>query len=140
MLIATLNYISVFKEYAREINLSGIFLLKMEQNTKLQKIMEEFEVKPCSVKLDRAIFSKINVRCSELNLQCDMEQKNHNTFSIKIKRKMIDDIDENYEVKPKKQVKCSRPTVRSFAMEHSIGNTFVENISLQYLNAVSNIE
>lgn len=89
----------------------------------LLEILQQFKIRECSVKLDRAIFSQINITCSEFKLKCEMEQQNHNTFSIKIKRKMIDDIGENDRANPKKKVKFGG--VQVILTEQSIGNTFV---------------
>lgn len=101
----------------------------MEQNIKIEKILKQFKINPCLVKLDRVIFSKINIRCTEVNLQCDMKQENRNTFSIKIKRKINDHVDEIDEANPKKKVKFSSPIMQTIAVELPKGNTFDDNTS-----------
>ncbi|XP_031625310.1 uncharacterized protein LOC116341966 [Contarinia nasturtii] len=77
---------------------------------KHNNIVENFKIKPCEVRLERLFLSKIRIRCTATssekndNLVCHIKQDEINTFSIRIKRKNVDRMDNN-KMNPRKRVK-----------------------------------
>lgn len=91
--------------------------------------LKQFGIKPCSVNLNRTVFSKIRIRCSaksseeNVKLLCDLKQLDSNTFTIKLKRKIIDDIDIVEETPPQKKAMIGETST------HQLNDSIVENIS-----------
>lgn len=62
----------------------------------MEKILKNFNIKPCRVNLTKMEFSKIRIACSAHSsdrnekLSCDLSQENTNTFSLKITRSTCD--------------------------------------------------
>lgn len=60
--------------------------------------LELFNIKPCALKLDRMEFKKIRMQCTatsleqDVKLKCDITQKDTNTFSISIKRVLLENV------------------------------------------------
>lgn len=85
----------------------------MDSNKINEDILKTFGIEKCSVNLKKTNFSKIRMKCvaesteKNVKLLCDLKQVDINTFSIKITRKLTDDIDVDQETFPKKQVKFS---------------------------------
>lgn len=55
-------------------------------------IFKKFNIKSCAIELEKVIFKRINIRCiastseEDVKLTCHVEQKDANTFSVKINR------------------------------------------------------
>lgn len=87
--------------------------IAMDSNKINEDILKTFGIEQCSVNLNKTNFSKIRMKCvaesteKNVKLLCDLKQVDINTFSIKITRKLTDDIDVDQETTPKEQVKFS---------------------------------
>lgn len=70
---------------------------KKQEKDRIERFLKEFNIKPCKVKVTNMNFSKIGISCSatssepNVQLSCDLKQKNANTFSLKITRTMRND-------------------------------------------------
>lgn len=91
----------------------------MKSKKSKEDILKKFGIKPCSINLEKSDFSKIKMTCSaesteeNIKLFCDINQTDSNTFSIKIKRKIIDKESDGGSSNLKKRFKISAsPTVQ----------------------------
>lgn len=84
-------------------------------------MLKQFGIKPCSVNLNKTVFSKIRITCSaessekHVKLLCDVKQVESNNFTIKIKQKIINDIDIGEETNPRKKKENQRDYKQSSA-------------------------
>lgn len=106
----------------------------MKRNQSNDQILRENGIKPCSIKIDNMLFSRIKMTCtvtsSEKNekLKCCLRQEDDiNTFSLKIKRKLCNDTIN--EIPPLKRVKFNDVEVI-----HHIGKSFDTSIHFDCLH------
>lgn len=55
------------------------------------------QMKQCFVKLERVHYSKIRMKCTGINLKCDIKQNGINSFLISVKRTVASETGKNYE-------------------------------------------
>lgn len=78
-----------------------------------KKLQKRYGIKPCSIVLNKNEFSKIRIRCTvnssekSQKLLCSLKQEDINTFSIKIRRKLMEIADIGEDINPQKRVKFS---------------------------------
>lgn len=103
-----------------------------------RNLQKKYGIKPCLVMLNREMYSKIRIKCtvdsSEENEQftCILNQVSNNVFSIKIKRKFVDDadtIDRGFQCKIQKISK----NLTIINTEKSISH-FYEEITINSMN------
>lgn len=77
-----------------------------------EDILKDFDIKPCKVILERAIFSKIGISCSAHSsdgsiLKCTLMQQDVNTISLTVKRKNHESSNDD-TLHPSKRLKTNK--------------------------------
>lgn len=117
-----------------------LYCIQITMDDLNEKLLNEFNIKPCKIKLDNVCLKKIGISCTitdEKNktLKCALKQTDLNSFSVKIISNSFELMNEDAENRSSKKAKFSVMTNKSNRPDKSAN---LQNVGLKRIRSANN--